>query len=72
MENNFRVFLAHQRKTIADVHEATGITKTTLTNLYYERSKNPEYKTLKKITDYLNISMSELMEPIMIVKKETI
>ena len=39
MKNNFRVILAKQRKKTSDVAEATGISKTTLTILYYERKK---------------------------------
>nr|DAQ53714.1 MAG TPA: helix-turn-helix domain protein [Caudoviricetes sp.] len=48
MKNNFRIILAKQRKKIVDVYKATGIAKTTLTNLYYERSKNPELKNFAK------------------------
>lgn len=43
MKNNFRVLLAKQRKKVSDVYKATGISKTTLTSLYYERTKNPEF-----------------------------
>lgn len=41
MKNNMRLLLAKQRKKTADVAEATGISKSTLTALYYERAKNP-------------------------------
>ena len=46
MRNNFRVILAKKRKTVADLSKDTGISKTTLTNLYYERTKNPDSQTL--------------------------
>lgn len=61
MKNDFRVILAQQRKTIADVHEATGLSKATLTNIYYERSKNPELQTLLKISNYLGVTIDELL-----------
>lgn len=61
MKNDLRIILAIQRKSVADVHEATGISKTTLTNIYYERAKNPELQTLLKIADYLNVSIDELL-----------
>lgn len=48
MENNFRILLAKQRKKISDVYKATGISKSTLTALYYERTKHPDIETLKK------------------------
>lgn len=63
MKNNFRVILAKQRKKVSDVYKDTGIAKTTLTNLYYERSKNPELKTLLKIAKYLGVTLDELLTP---------
>ena len=50
MKNNMRLLLAKQRKKTADVAEATGISKSTLTALYYERAKNPSLDTLKKVS----------------------
>ncbi|WP_312221813.1 helix-turn-helix transcriptional regulator [Streptococcus parasuis] len=61
MNNNFRVLLARQRKKVSDVHEATGISKTTLTGLYYERTKNPETETLLKVANYLGVTIDELL-----------
>lgn len=61
MENNFRVILAEKRKSIANVHEGTGISKTTLTNLYYERTKNPDSATIIKIAKYLGTTLDELL-----------
>ena len=61
MKNNLRVILAKQRKKISDIHEATGISKTTLTSLYYERTKNPETATLLKVADYLGVTIDELL-----------
>ncbi|MED5841855.1 helix-turn-helix transcriptional regulator, partial [Streptococcus anginosus] len=51
MQNNLRVILAKQRKKLSDIHEATGISKSTLIALYYERTKNPETATLLKVAD---------------------
>ncbi|MGF3113123.1 helix-turn-helix domain-containing protein [Facklamia sp. P9177] len=61
MKNNFRVILAEQRKTVAEVHKITGISKFTLTNIYYERTKNPGLSTIKKIADYLGVTITELL-----------
>lgn len=61
MNNDLRIILATQRKTVADVHEATGLSKATITAIYYERANNPELKTLMKIADYLNVSIDELL-----------
>ena len=61
LKNNLRVILAKKRKKISDIHEATGISKSTLTALYYERTKNPETVTLLKIADYLGVTIDELL-----------
>lgn len=61
MKNNLRIILAKQRKKVSDIHEATGISKTTLTALYYERTKNPDSKTLLKVAEYLGVTLDELL-----------
>ena len=63
MKNNLRVLLAKKRKKVIDGYKATGISKTTLTSLYYERTKNPEAETLLKIADYLGVTIDELLTP---------
>lgn len=63
MKNNLRVLLAKKRKKVIDVYKATEISKTTLTSLYYERTKNPEAETLLKIADYLGVTIDELLTP---------
>ncbi|HEL2218986.1 TPA: helix-turn-helix transcriptional regulator [Streptococcus suis] len=63
MNNNFRVILAKQRKKVSDVHEATGISKSALISLYYERTKRPDIETLQKVSDYLGVTIDELLTP---------
>ena len=59
--NNFRVILAKKRKTVADLSKDTGISKTTLTNLYYERTKNPDSQTLLKLSNALGVTIDEIL-----------
>ena len=61
MRNNFRVILAKKRKTVADLSKDTGISKSTLTNLYYERTKNPDSQTLLKLSKSLGVTIDELL-----------
>lgn len=61
MKNNFRVLLAKQRKKVSDVHKATSIAKSTLTALYYERTKRPDITTLQKVANFLNVTIDELL-----------
>ena len=62
MKNNFRVLLAKQRKKVSDVYKATGISKTTLTSLYYERTKRPDIETLQKVSEYLGVTVDEILK----------
>lgn len=61
MNNNFRVILAKQRKKVSDVHKATGISKSALISLYYERTKRPDIETLLKVAEYLGVTIDELL-----------
>lgn len=61
MKNNFRVILAKQRKKTSEVAEATGVSKSTLIALYYERAKSPTLDTLKKVSSYLGVTIDELL-----------
>lgn len=63
MKNNLRVILAKRREKISDVYKATGVSKTTLTALYYERDLNPKMDTLLKIANHLNVSVDNLLTP---------
>lgn len=61
MNNNFRVILAKQRKKVSDVHKETGISKSALISLYYERTKRPDIETLQKVAEYLGVTIDELL-----------
>ena len=61
MKNNMRVILAKKRLKVADVARETGLSKSTLTALYYERAKNPSLDTLKKVSSYLGITLDEFL-----------
>lgn len=56
-----RVLLAKKREKVSDVAKATGISKSTLTALYYERTKRPDIKTLQKVCDYLAVTVDEFL-----------
>ena len=59
MNNNMRVILAKRREKISDISKATGISKSTLTDLYYERSESPKLSTIIKLTQYLGVTIDE-------------
>lgn len=61
MRNNMRVLLAKRRQKVSDVARGTGLSKSTLTALYYERTKRPDIETLQKVADYLDVTIDELL-----------
>ena len=62
MKNNMRVILAKKRLKVADVARETGLSKSTLTALYYERAKNPSLDTLKKVSSYMGVTLDEFLD----------
>lgn len=70
MDNNLSVILAKKLISVSDVAMATGLSRTTLTNLYYRRSKNVSFTTLKIICDYLDVPLSELVQYVPDEKQE--
>lgn len=63
MRNNMRVLLAKKRQKVSDVATATGLSKSTLTALYYERIKRPDIDTLQRVAEFLGVSLDELLTP---------
>lgn len=49
------------RLTIQDVHNGTGLSRNTVTNLYYDRATRIDYETLAKLCTFLNCSIGDLL-----------
>ena len=62
MKNNFSKILGAKMLRVTDVYNATKISRTTLADLYYQRAESPKLETLMKICDFLEVSLSELIE----------
>lgn len=62
MNNEFSAILGARLLSVSKVHEDTGIARSTLTSLYYRRAKNVKLDTLRKLCDYLQIPLSELID----------
>lgn len=61
MKNNLRIILATKRMKISELHKMTGISKGTLTAIFYERTKQPSITTFQKISKALNVSIDDLV-----------
>lgn len=62
MRNNLSAILGDRLISITSVHTATNIARSTLTDLYYKRSQRVQLDTLKKLCDYLQVPLHELID----------
>ena len=62
IHNNFSILLAERLIKISDVVRDTGISRSTLTNLYYRRSRRIDYEVLDKLCAYLNCGVADILE----------
>lgn len=58
---NLRVLMAIHKVNMKDIHEATGISRTTISNLYNENSKGIQFDTLDKLCNFFNCDVGELL-----------
>ena len=62
IKSNFSALLGAKRIRISDVSRNTGLSRTTLTTLYYGRGTAISYEVLGKLCRYLNCSVGDLLE----------
>jgi len=62
INNNFSVVLAKRLLKISTVARETGISRTTLTNLYYRRSAYVTFDVLDRLCSYLGCPVGEIFE----------
>ncbi|CAJ1182963.1 hypothetical protein FD33_GL002211 [Companilactobacillus paralimentarius DSM 13238 = JCM 10415] len=62
MKNNLSMILGSRLISISDVSDNTGLSRTTVTDIYYKRANDFKLSTLEKICDFLQITLSELVE----------
>jgi len=62
MKNNLSSILGERLLKVSNISDGTGISRTTLTELYYRKNKDIKLSTLLRICDYLDVPLSELIE----------
>lgn len=62
IENKVSRIFGERLLSITDVAECTGISRNTLTAIYYRKTKGVQFETVIKLCDYLQVPMSELFE----------
>lgn len=59
---NLSRILGEKRITIKEVHEKTGLSRNTISNLYNEKAGRVDFDTLEKLCEFLNCNISDLLE----------
>lgn len=62
INNKFSRILGEKLIKITDVSKATGISRNTLTNIYYRRSKQISLDVLNKLCNYLQCNVGDILE----------
>ncbi len=58
--NHFSEIMGRKKMKISQVSRDTGISRVTLTKLYYEKSKSISFDSVKKLCRYLECSFEDL------------
>lgn len=62
IDNNFSTIMGKKLLKISKVSKDTGISRTTLTNLYYRRSQYVTFDVLDKLCNYFDCRIEDLFE----------
>lgn len=62
IDNKFSMILGAKRLKITDVAKNTGTSRTTLTNLYYDRNAAISLDTLDRLCGFLQCGIGDLFE----------
>lgn len=62
MKNNFSKILGEKRLSITKISKGTGVSRTTLTSIYYDRAEGIKLETLEKLCRYLNCKIDNIFE----------
>lgn len=61
VRNNLRILMARDRLTIQDVHDKTGLSRTTISKLYNETSAKIGFETIVALCTLFNCGVEELL-----------
>lgn len=64
INNNLSAILGERRLKISKLSEDTGISRSTLTNLYYQKTTSISFNVLDQLCKYFNCSVNDLIKHI--------
>lgn len=61
VKNNLRILMAKEKMNIKDVHEKTGLSRTTISKLYNEESTTIAFETIQKLCQLFDCDVNDLL-----------
>lgn len=58
--NNFHNIISQKKLKISKISKDTGISRTTLTDLYYNRKTGITFSVIEKLCNYLNCNIDDI------------
>ncbi|BAW91780.1 helix-turn-helix domain-containing protein [Staphylococcus capitis] len=59
MRNNLSMIMGKKRVTATKLSEDTGVSRTTIHELYHEKQINPSFSTVLKLCKALDVTLNE-------------
>ena len=61
IHSNLSTLMGKKRLLIKDVHEQTGLSRKTISNLYNDKATRIDFETIEKLCSFFNCGISELL-----------
>jgi putative transcriptional regulator len=61
LECNLSTLMGKHRYSIKDVHERSGLSRNTISSLYYDKVKRIDYETVVKLCEAFNCDVGDLL-----------
>lgn len=62
IKSNLSTLMGAQRLTITDIHNKTGLSRNTISNLYHDKATRIDYDTLDKLCIALNCEPGDMLK----------
>lgn len=62
IKNKLSVLMAERLISVTDISKETGISRSTLTSIYYRKAKGITFDVLNKLCEYFDCEVSDILE----------
>lgn len=62
LSRNLRVYLAERRISLSKASEVSGISRSTLTSIYYSKTKMIKFETLEQLAKLMDCEVYEMFQ----------